>query len=144
MVSIAEVERLLQPRGLQKLACVTLIGRDSFTQSQVVRVLLVVASPDEISGVPLVEEFGYRAASKERPVVQVRSDERQHLSLVGFASYGSFNEDVTDRRRGLGRQLRRSEKTERTAKEIAPFHRELLLFASGERYVYCNMIQFVQ
>jgi len=67
MVSIAEIERLLQPRCLQELACVMLMGRDGFIQSEAIRVFLIIAGPDEISAMTLLGEFGHLPQAKNGP-----------------------------------------------------------------------------
>src|ERR1700730_16440267 len=71
MVSIAEVEHLFQAGHVQEIPCILLVAEYGLAQSEVVGVLLVVAGPDEVSGIALVQELGHGAAGKKWAVIQV-------------------------------------------------------------------------
>src|SRR5678815_5580131 len=74
VISIAEVERLLQARRLQEGLGIALVSQHGFSQSQVVGILLVIAGPDEVAGITFPEEFGDGAAGKKGAIIEMRRD----------------------------------------------------------------------
>src|SRR5580704_15476410 len=88
MVAIAQIVRLREADRLDQPCSVSFIRQDRLSQSQVVGVLLIVAGSNKVAGVTLAQQFRYRAARKNGPIIQMRCDQRQHLPPMRLVAVG--------------------------------------------------------
>jgi hypothetical protein len=94
MIAIAQVIGLLEAEGLDQLRRITLVCQHGLPQRQVVRILFVVAGADKVACVAFAQELGQRAAGEDRAIIQMRSNERQDLSLMRLAGVRSLGDHL--------------------------------------------------
>src|SRR5262249_8389867 len=98
VIAIFQIEHLLKPKRLCDALRITLVVPNALPRRSRPG-HFIVGCPDQIAGVPFTDQFRDRPSRKNRNIVGVRLNRRQHLSRVRFARSRAFDKNVCADRR---------------------------------------------
>src|SRR5690242_21613792 len=94
MIAVTKIEGALQPGTAHKLGRILLVREHRLAQGQLVRIFLIIAGANEIPVIPLPNELGKRTTCEDRPVIEMRRNQRHDLPAMWLSRNGLLNDYV--------------------------------------------------